>query len=169
MAPPARLWPAARSLAVRSRPTLQPEALALRVPRRHLTNGTGESNPKQTSDDDFEAMFKNALGQGARDAHGAQSGGLTPSQENALYEEGVIRPQASGNEAVDNLQEIATGLKVVGSGEGHNFPLPELPLPWYMQMKKRYHPVLAQVSRLLMREGKLSKAQSVRLDPAPLP
>lgn len=173
MAPPTRLWTAARSLAVRSRPTLQREALALRVPRRHLTDDVGnettepsrESKPNDSPQREFAAMFHNANMQGALEAHGLKSGGLTPQQEKALYETGVIPPQSSGNEAVDSLQEIASGLVTVGSGEGHKFPLPELPLPWYMQMKNRYHPVLTQVSRLLMRDGKLSKAQSVRLNP----
>lgn len=169
MAPPARLWTACRALAVASRPTLQREAPALRLPRRHLTDGAGkdagEPAPQEPTQGEFAAMFRNANVRGALEAHGLPSGGLTPEQEKALYEEGVIPPASSGNPAVDSLQEIATGLKVVGSGEGHKFPLPELPLPWYMQMKNRYHPVLAQVSRLLMRDGKLSKAQSVRPRP----
>ncbi|SPO05010.1 uncharacterized protein DNG_07695 [Cephalotrichum gorgonifer] len=122
----------------------------------------------------LESMFDAANKKGALEAHGLLqrsqgAGGLTPAQEQALYEEGVVRPAATGNAAVDELAEMATGLKVAGgvpaakdssSSPGHKFPLPELPLPWHMQMKSRYHPVLDQLSRLMMREGKLSKAQS---------
>lgn len=169
MAPPARLWGAARALALRSRP-----ALSTRAPRRHLADDAGKGTAASgaaAADEEaatgFEAMLKRANTQGALEAHGLK-GGLTPEQEKALYEAGVIPPPSSGNAAVDDLAAIAAGLKVVGQGEGHKFPLPELPIPWYMQMKERYHPVLAQVSRLLMRDGKLSKAQSVRFFP-PLP
>lgn len=159
MSPPARLWGACRTLAIRARPMIPNHgaALAVATPQRYL------STENNSTAGDVEAMLKSANMKGVVEAHGLQAlqGGLTPEQEQTLYEEGVIRPASTGNRAIDDMAEIATGLKVVGSGEGHKFPLPELPLPWHMQMKNRYHPVLMQISRLLMREGKLSKAQSV--------
>lgn len=165
MAPAARMWSACRALAARSRPALlNREALAVQAPRRHLSDDAGKT-PSGTGKDaapgEFEAMFRAANGKGALEAHG-----LTPGQEEALYQGGVIPPASTGSEAVDKLAEVASGLEIVG-GEGHTFPLPDLPLPWYMQMKNRYHPVLAQISRLLMRDGKLSKSQSVRIVPLP--
>jgi hypothetical protein len=47
-------------------------------------------------------------------------------------------------------------------GPGHKFPLPALPLPSKMHVKHRYDPILVQLTRLLMKDGKLSKAQRVR-------
>lgn len=156
MAPPARLWTACRSLAARARPAPHHRQALAHAPRRHLSDEAGKGS-KDAMHDDFAAMLGKANAEGPMEAHG-----LTPAQEGALYEGGVIPPAPSGNAAVDGLREAATGLKVVGAAEGSKFPLPELPLPWYMQMKNRYHPVLAQISRLLMKDGKLSKAQSVR-------
>jgi small subunit ribosomal protein S7 len=46
---------------------------------------------------------------------------------------------------------------------GHKFPLPALPLPSKMHVKHRYDPILVQLTRLLMKDGKLSKAQRVSL------
>lgn len=158
------MWSACRALAARSRPALlNREALAVGAPRRNLSDEAGKTPPgagKDAAPGEFEAMFRAANNKGPLEAHG-----LTPSQEEALYEGGVIPPASTGNEAVDQLAQAASGLEIVGR-EGHKFPLPELPIPWYMQMKNRYHPVLAQLSRLLMREGKLSKAQSVRIAPS---
>ena len=45
--------------------------------------------------------------------------------------------------------------------EGHKFGLPNIPIPRDMNMKRRYEPVLDQVTKLLMRDGKLAKAQRV--------
>ncbi|KAH6724156.1 30S ribosomal protein-like protein S7 [Leptodontidium sp. 2 PMI_412] len=62
--------------------------------------------------------------------------------------------------ALGQLQNISTG----GHGTdpvnlGHKFGLPTLPLPSDGNLKYRYDPVVAQVTTLLMRHGKLSVAQ----------
>lgn len=44
---------------------------------------------------------------------------------------------------------------------GHKFGLPSLPLPSNTHLKHRYDPVVEQVTKLLMRHGKLSVAQRV--------
>ena len=64
--------------------------------------------------------------------------------------------------ALGQLQNISTG----GHGTdpvnlGHKFGLPTLPLPSDGNLKYRYDPVVAQVTTLLMRHGKLSVAQRV--------
>lgn len=46
--------------------------------------------------------------------------------------------------------------------EGHKFGLPTLPLPPGSNLRKRYEPIVDQVTKLLMRDGKLSVAQRVR-------
>lgn len=45
---------------------------------------------------------------------------------------------------------------------GYKFPLPKLPLPPHSHLKARYHPVLDQLTNLMMRDGKKSQAQRVR-------
>ena len=43
----------------------------------------------------------------------------------------------------------------------HKYGLPDLPLPKNANFKYRYDPVVAQVTNLLMKDGKLSVAQRV--------
>lgn len=45
---------------------------------------------------------------------------------------------------------------------GHIFGLPTLPLPSTSHIKHRYDPIVDQVTKLMMKDGKLSKAQRVR-------
>lgn len=42
------------------------------------------------------------------------------------------------------------------------FRLPELPLPVGSSLKHRYDPFISQLTNLLMKDGKLSRAQWVR-------
>ena len=64
--------------------------------------------------------------------------------------------------ALDELQLIAYGVEALQVSEvGHKYELPNLPLPSDMRMKHRYNPVVVQITKLLMRDGKLSKAQRV--------
>jgi hypothetical protein len=46
-------------------------------------------------------------------------------------------------------------------GEGHKFGLPEAPLVRTDHLKSRYDPVVDQLTKRLMRSGKLSTAQRV--------
>jgi small subunit ribosomal protein S7 len=60
------------------------------------------------------------------------------------------------------MQNIASG----GHGNdpvdlGHKYGLPDLPLPPNANLKHRYDPVVDQVTKLLMKHGKLSVAQRV--------
>ncbi|KAL1895754.1 hypothetical protein Cpir12675_003087 [Ceratocystis pirilliformis] len=91
-------------------------------------------------------------------------GGLTEEQANVLYHEGRIPLATTANEALNALQSVAAGEAKVDHKTGavkpdHKFPLPELPLPPNSRLQERYHPVLHQFVRLLMRDGKLSRAQ----------
>ena len=54
-----------------------------------------------------------------------------------------------------------TSLQGYGEGQGHIFGLPTLPLPSGSHMKHRYDPVVTQVTKLIMQDGKLSVAQRV--------
>lgn len=60
-----------------------------------------------------------------------------------------------------------TGLEYPDAGFGHKFALPNIAgFQKPDNMKKRYDPVVQQVTRSLMRDGKLSKAQTVRQLPS---
>ncbi|KAL7951805.1 ribosomal protein S7 domain-containing protein [Trichoderma barbatum] len=103
-------------------------------------------------------------------------GGLTEAQEEALYREGVIPPpeQAEALVAAGSQSIVPTGSELQGAG--HKFGLPQKPYPDGFHVKKRYHPVLEQITRLLMRHGELSVAQRnmaavmnfLRTAPAPI-
>jgi hypothetical protein len=60
---------------------------------------------------------------------------------------------------------IETSGGIIGSqigSLGHKFGLPELPIPSTDNMKHRYDPVVVQFTNLMMKDGKLSVAQTVR-------
>lgn len=62
----------------------------------------------------------------------------------------------------------AVGLEYPGAGFGHKFPLPDLsPLGKAANFKNRYDPLVHQMTRSLMRDGKLSLAQKVWASFAP--
>ncbi|KAK4164556.1 ribosomal protein S7 domain-containing protein [Cladorrhinum sp. PSN259] len=62
--------------------------------------------------------------------------------------------------ALSQLEMVAYGLNPFNREvEGHKFGLPELPLPSNMHKNYRYDDIVAQVTRLLMKDGKLGQAQ----------
>jgi hypothetical protein len=65
----------------------------------------------------------------------------------------------SGLQAMEDFME-EEGLE---EDEGHKFGLPTLPLPPGSNLRKRYEPIVEQVTKLLMKDGKLSVAQRVCL------
>ncbi len=72
---------------------------------------------------------------------------------------------ASTNPAAEMIQfqdTRAVGLEYPDAGFGHKFPLPDLSkFTQTHNFKKRYDPVVEQVTKSLMRHGKLSRAQAV--------
>lgn len=104
---------------------------------------------------------------GGRPATSDREGGLTAAQEEALYREGTIPPPQDAEALVaEDEASQSTQLLTPQGGDiqnpGHKFGLPKKPYPEGFNLKKRYHPVLEQLTRLLMRDGKLSVAQRVR-------
>lgn len=92
----------------------------------------------------------------------------------------IIKDQIDGNKAdaadstsfanllsLGQMENIAAGGHgtdpVTVNVPGHKFGLPELPLPKDANMKYRYDPLVAQVTNLLMKHGKLGVAQRVGL------
>ncbi|EFQ33558.1 30S ribosomal protein S7 [Colletotrichum graminicola M1.001] len=95
-------------------------------------------------------------------------GGLTEAQEQALYNEGAIPPTQSNGDPLRDLEILASGGLLANAQEvevpkpqrlGHKFPLPKLPLPPHSHLKSRYHPLLDQLTNLMMRDGKKAQAQ----------
>ena len=93
-------------------------------------------------------------------------GGLTTAQEEALYRQGEIPSVAEAEAMMEDEQgEISastpTTIDQELSNPGLKFAKPTMPYPDGFNHKRRYHPVLEQVTRLLMRHGKLAVAQRV--------
>ena len=91
------------------------------------------------------------------DNSGALPPSLQPGSEPPVYtsEENKI--------ALDQLRMIEYGITAMDAAvEGHKYGMPDLPLPSDKRAKHRYDSVITQVTRLLMRDGKLAKAQRVR-------
>ncbi|KAK0704171.1 ribosomal protein S7 domain-containing protein [Apiosordaria backusii] len=62
--------------------------------------------------------------------------------------------------ALNRLEMVAYGLNPFDAKEeGHKYGLPSLPLPSELHKDHRYDDVMGQITRLLMKDGKLSKAQ----------
>lgn len=105
--------------------------------------------------------------------------GLTEAQQEKLFAEGTILPAEEAEALVKatRKQELqAVDEDALAESRGFKFPLPMKPYPSDINHKKRYHPVLEQLTRLMMRDGKLSVAQRnmsiilnyLRTSPAPI-
>lgn len=58
---------------------------------------------------------------------------------------------------------MVLGMKYPDAGPGHKFPLPNVAdISRLDHLKRRYDPVVEQVTKSIMRDGKLSIAQKVR-------
>ncbi|KDN71910.1 putative 30S ribosomal protein S7 [Colletotrichum sublineola] len=135
-----------------------------------------ESAPGQQSTTEEAAAALEELAAAAKNQSAGLEGGLTEAQEQALYNEGAIPPTPSNGDPLRDLEILASGGLVakaetvqVATQEplSHKFPLPKLPLPPHSHLKSRYHPVLDQLTNLMMRDGK--KAQAQRVSPSPCP
>ncbi|KAM5346667.1 hypothetical protein ACJ41O_009672 [Fusarium nematophilum] len=124
-------------------------------------NGDAAATPTMSNSEVLDDATLEQLFYGGRTVTSQTEGGLTSAQEDVLYREGTI-PTAEKAEALvaaaDNA-EVAAAEDVEVQNAGHKFGLPKRPWPEGFNMKKRYHPVLEQITRLLMRDGKLSVAQ----------
>lgn len=56
---------------------------------------------------------------------------------------------------------LPLSLEYPKGGLGHKFGLPDMPLPRTEHFRRRYDPVVEQLTKSLMRHGKLSAAQKV--------
>lgn len=70
--------------------------------------------------------------------------------------------QAGGSNGLDMGLVDLESANIAAEIPGLKFEMPSLPLPKDGHVKRRYDPVVEQVTNLLMRHGKKSVAQSVR-------
>jgi hypothetical protein len=114
--------------------------------------------------------------------------GLTKSQEEVLYQMGRIPSKSEAEKQAEEfglgdgqspgqegqsvplnpeeakaLEELNYSYPERGTwgGKEHKFALPPRPYPVNFNHKKRYHPVVDLLVRMMMRDGKLSPAQKV--------
>ncbi|KAB5566562.1 ribosomal protein S7 domain-containing protein [Coniochaeta sp. 2T2.1] len=145
-----------RALSITARPVvrtpIQPGRL---LQLRSFADNTTSTPPPQIPGQDGMPIPKSFTGD-AKDE---------PAQYAAEGKEGV---EAQSGEAEGPLNQLALDqLQLASYGldpfdptlVGHKYGLPELPIPSNMRAKHRYDPVVEQMTRLIMRDGKLSKAQ----------
>ncbi|KAL2149341.1 hypothetical protein VTH82DRAFT_8689 [Thermothelomyces myriococcoides] len=136
MPPRLNIWSACRALSLRTRPLVQRPSPA--GPAAVLTRGLANNTTP-------------------RPASNSNSGSQPPS---AVPETEPPYTSKENEEALKQLKMIEYGLNPLDPAvEGHKFGLPELPLPSQKHTKYRYDSVVSQVTKLLMRDGKLAKAQ----------
>ncbi|KAK0640883.1 ribosomal protein S7 domain-containing protein [Cercophora newfieldiana] len=131
-----------RALSIQPRPLAQPCVAA--QARRLLATDTTSNNASQIQDNNFNGVLRAKM----------EAFGQVPQEEPAP-------PAMSENEmALKQLQEAAYGLNTYDPEvHGHKFGVPALPIAPDMNHKRRYDTVVEQVTKLLMRDGKLAKAQ----------
>lgn len=73
------------------------------------------------------------------------------------------QPMSDTADLITFNQNMAQGLEYPEAGYGHKFPLPDIGMiPRTDHLKRRYDPVVDQMTKSLMIHGKLSVAQKVR-------
>ncbi|KAI9151723.1 37S ribosomal protein S7 [Paramyrothecium foliicola] len=113
---------------------------------------------------------------GGRTVTSEGESGLTPAQEEVLYREGTIMPPEEAEALVESTENEVVPASNELVNPGFKFAPPKQPPAEGFHVKKRYHPVLEQITRILMKDGKLSVAQRniamvmnyLRTAPAPI-
>lgn len=146
MPPRLSIWTACRALSIRTRalatgPQPRPAVLA-----RGLADDTTSRAPGHGS------------GSGSRGDPSALPPSMTPASEPSAT------ASLDNEAALDQLRMIEYGLNPLDPDvEGHKYGLPDLPLPSEKHAKHRYDAVIVQITKLLMKDGKLAKAQRVSI------
>lgn len=84
---------------------------------------------------------------------------IVPGSQVGPYHE-LFAPNFLNTEALAALEKAAAEAAEAAAGDGLLFHMPDR-VGKHEQLQDRYHPVVHQITRLLMRDGKLSKAQTV--------
>ncbi len=174
MPPRLNIWNACRPLAMLSRPA------STGLPAQRLA-ALSRLSPAPSRSFSDQTTLPPRIPEQDQPSSPATSSNLTPSPSPGLSglpgdelassaeEDSFPPPETDENaEALRQLQLASYGLDPFDPDVvSHKFGLPELPLAEDNHPKFRYSPVVVQVTRLLMRDGKLGKAQ--RLSPCSFP
>ncbi|KAH7185822.1 ribosomal protein S7 domain-containing protein [Fusarium flagelliforme] len=138
-----------------------PDGVDVPSPPRAKGDAEVNSEPAASSEEVIDDATLEQLFYGGRPQSSPTEGGLTQAQEDVLYREGTIPPAEKAEALVAQAEqaELDSPDSTEVRNPGHKFGLPRRPWPEGLNMKKRYHPVLEQITRLLMKDGKLSVAQ----------
>ncbi|KAL1841880.1 hypothetical protein VTJ49DRAFT_6479 [Mycothermus thermophilus] len=157
MPPRLNLWSACRALSIRTRPAVaasRPQSAALAAPvslaRRSFSDNASTQLPPNNSNLPPPPPPSSS-----------SSAAPPPSTPNPGESSAVEVPTSPENEmALNQLRMIEYGLSPLDPAvEGHKYGLPELPLPSQKNSKYRYDGVVEQLTKLIMKDGKLAKAQ----------
>ncbi|KAK3332043.1 ribosomal protein S7 domain-containing protein [Cercophora scortea] len=158
MPPRLNLWPTCRALAFRTRPASQwsqTPCIAARAVRGFADTAANKNNNNTTS-----SQRPNHLN---GDASTLPPFMVPPTRQPSTTPEEIEAAGFTSTEnekALSQLQLVTYGLNPFDPAvDGHKYGLPDLPLPSEMHMKHRYDPAIVQFTKLLMQDGKLSKAQ----------
>jgi len=166
MPPRLNLLGACRSLAIRSRPPIQAQRPRLAVLARRLSDDASRPSPP-SPEPPIEFILPEATAELAKSSDSAAA--LEAGGAEAQPAPEPVDPENA--EALRQLERLSQGLNPFNPKvDGHKYGIPETPWQQHTHLKDRYDPVLAQVTRLMMRHGKLAKAQRVHspLLPPPL-
>src|SRR2546430_1102088 len=86
---------------------------------------------------------------------------LTGASRSRLYSTTTRRNAELVEASSSSEMALSPRLEYSHWGLGHKFGLPDMPLPRTEHFKRRYDPVVEQLTKGLMRHGKLSVAQKV--------
>jgi small subunit ribosomal protein S7 len=135
--------PSFRALSIRSRPLAQ---RCIAAQTRQLRTGNINSDT-----DNFSDVLRSRM-----QAYGQQN----PKEEGAEKDKPAERRLTENEIALNQLQQAAYGLNPFDPEvHGHKFGVPALPIAPDMNHKRRYDTVVEQITKLLMKDGKLAKAQ----------
>jgi small subunit ribosomal protein S7 len=141
------ILPSFRALSIRSRPLAQ-RCIAAQI--RQLRTGNINSDT-----DNFSDVLRSRM-----QAYGQQNPGREEPEEK--QEKPAERRLTENEIALNQLQQAAYGLNPFDPEvHGHKFGVPALPIAPDMNHKRRYDTVVEQITKLLMKDGKLAKAQRV--------
>ncbi|KAI0601021.1 ribosomal protein S7 domain-containing protein [Biscogniauxia sp. FL1348] len=149
-----RPWGPLRSLAVRTRPLSSPRSGRIAAGRacisatRRLADDTTFNRPTYPRDPYDGTTPPPPLP--------VETPSKAPIDPKSMVE--TWAPNYLNAAALAALEEAATGETMYGDDEGLKFEKPERPGK-HAQLQDRYHPVINQVTKMLMQDGKLSKAQ----------
>jgi len=139
-----------RALSVQPKPLAQwPQQACLAAQTRRLTTNRYDSSESEQGFSDVLRAKMEAFGQAPKKSEEPKEPVLTENQK-----------------ALRQLQMAAYGLETFDPEvHGHKFGVPVLPIAPDMNHKRRYDTVVDQMTKLLMRDGKLAKAQRVNSRP----